>query len=117
MLNKTFSFILYNTIRFYYDFSIFLILRSNSTLGIPNDFLCFYLGITNDLTGIAVNSRFPVLLLIRLDIRLVVIYFATALCGGWIKLNRACKSAGREPLIIDIAFPRQRRGGNSSDRS
>lgn len=33
-------------------------------------------------------------------------HFASTFCGGWIKLNRACKSAGREPLIIDIAFPR-----------
>lgn len=94
-------------LQFYRDLPIFLAFPSNSMSGLAR----FYLGITGNFAGITVNSRFHVSALSSRQAAGHLFCY-----GDLIKRNRACGLAGRESLIIDIAFPRRRRSGNSSDR-
>lgn len=66
-------------LQFYRDLSFFS--HSIEFHEISSDFIRFYLGITDDFVGIAVNRRFPVLAFTHKHaglVRPVAIYFATA---------------------------------------
>lgn len=60
--------------------------------------------------------RFPVIALLYVSISSRQAGDHLFCRGDLIKRNRACGLAGRESLIIDIAFRRRRCSGNSSDR-